>query len=59
VRVGKCKVGVRLLHRTTRRLKVTDSGRIYYDRIKVALGGSSMQVMLSASRVKSRADPYV
>jgi DNA-binding transcriptional LysR family regulator len=32
------EVGVRLLHRTTRSLKVSDSGRIYYDRIKVALG---------------------
>jgi DNA-binding transcriptional LysR family regulator len=34
----EAEVGVRLLHRTTRSLKVTDSGRIYYDRIRVALG---------------------
>lgn len=34
----EAEIGVRLLHRTTRSLKVTHSGRVYYDRIRLALG---------------------
>lgn len=34
----EAEVGVRLLHRTTRSLKVTEAGRAYYDRVRVALG---------------------
>lgn len=34
----EAEVGVRLLNRTTRSLKVTDSGQVYYDQIRVALG---------------------
>ncbi len=34
----EAEVGVRLLHRTTRSLKVTDAGRAYYERVRVALG---------------------
>jgi len=34
----EAEVGVRLLHRTTRSLKVTDAGRAYYERVRVGLG---------------------
>jgi len=32
-------LGVRLLHRTTRRLSLTDAGRAYFDRVREALSG--------------------
>ncbi len=32
-------LGVRLLHRTTRRLRLSDAGRVYLDRASVALSG--------------------
>jgi DNA-binding transcriptional LysR family regulator len=33
------ELGVRLLHRTTRRLHLTDAGRSYFDRVRDALSG--------------------
>src|SRR5512137_621338 len=35
----EAELGIRLLQRTTRRLSLTDAGRVYHDRARDALGG--------------------
>ena len=49
------RLGVRLLHRTTRKLSLTDDGRLFYDGCQRVLGDlAEMEDALSSSRVSPR-----